>query len=289
MTEPDYLTAKRSIDDRALDTAVLERFASALDESRAGPKILEVGAGTGTMVARLSDRGLLPDGTTYLAVDQDPTHIEHARESVPDWLAASGYALSEDGDTLVAERNGRAVRVRFEVADALALDVAADAVVAGAFLDLLSIPDGLERLSASLDGGVLYAPITFDGLTGFVPRHPDDTAVTRAYHRHMQYRDQPGRPDAGRAVIEAIPAIGGEVLAVGGSDWIIRPENDAYPGDEALVVDHLLSTIVAAVSSLDDSRLSEETLDDWETTRRRQLESAELTFLAHNLDILARF
>lgn len=283
------MTAKRTVDDRALDLSVLKAFSDALDDVPS-PHVLEVGAGTGTMVARLADRELLPDGTTYLAVDREPDHVEAAREQVPDWFAESGYTVETGGDALVASKNGRILRVEFLVADAFDLDVRTDAIIASAFLDLVALPDGIEQLADYFDdSGLLYAPITFDGLTGFVPRHPADDAVTHAYHRHMELRDQPGGPDAGRRVLEAVPGLGGQVVAAGGSDWLIRPRDGTYPADEQVVLDHLLSTIVGAVSELDDSGLSMQTLAEWGRCRRTQLDRGELTFLAHNLDVLARF
>ncbi len=288
MTATEYLTAKRTVDDRALDRTVLERFATGLND-RQNPRVLEVGAGTGTMVVRLAEHGLLPDGTTYRAVDRERAHIEAARTHVPEWLSDAGYDVRLDGEELVAERDGRVIRVRFEVTDAFDLDCTVDAVVACAFLDLVALPKGVERLAGYLNDGLLYAPITFDGLTGFVPHHPDDEAITRAYHRHMETREQPGRPDAGRAVLEAVPTAGGELVAVGGSDWVIRPVDGTYPADEELVLDHLLSTVVGAVSELEESNRATERILEWERHRRIQLRDTELTFLAHNLDTLARF
>ena len=48
---PHYLLAKQSVDDRALNRTVLESMKSALP---AGPlRIIEVGAGVGTMLMRL--------------------------------------------------------------------------------------------------------------------------------------------------------------------------------------------------------------------------------------------
>ncbi|PSQ57565.1 hypothetical protein BRD18_07310, partial [Halobacteriales archaeon SW_7_71_33] len=65
-----YLAAKRTVDDRALDEGVLDRLARAVPDS---PTVLEVGAGIGTMVERLLDRGLLSGAVTYVAVDLDDT------------------------------------------------------------------------------------------------------------------------------------------------------------------------------------------------------------------------
>lgn len=293
-----YLTAKRTVDDRALNRRVLSSFSEALADPTDETRVLEVGAGTGTMLARLAEWELLPGRASYRLVDREPAHVDAARENVPEWLAALGYRVTWDDGTMVAERDDQRLRVRFAVADALKLeedadtdtvtDTDLDAVVAGAFLDLVPLPEGLWRLAEHLDGGVLYAPVTFDGLTAMLPADDADGDIFDAYHRHMAVRTQPGRPDAGRAALSAVPEAGGRVLDVGGSDWVIRPVDGRYPADEALVLEHLLSTVVDAVSSLDGA-VPADVLERWEKRRRRQLSAGELTFLAHNLDVLVRF
>lgn len=301
-TEREYLTAKRTVDDRALNRRVLDAFADALREIDGDVCVLEAGAGTGTMLVRLVEWGLLPDSVSYTAVDRDPEHVRTAREQVPRWLSEAGYTVRITGEGFVARRSHRRLDVRFEIGDVFDLEVAdvfdsratVDAVIAGAFLDLVALPEAVVHLQRYLDSGLLYAPITFDGLTGFVPAHPADETVIRAYHRHMTERPQPGRPDAGRAVLKAVAHADGEVSAAGGSDWIIRPVEGVYPGEEKLVLEHLLSTVVDAVSSTsaDTSRQtdspSEQVLSEWERRRRTQIADGALTFLAHNLDVLAR-
>jgi len=283
----EYLTAKQTIDDRALNERVLAAFGDALSGLGRAPRVTEVGAGTGTMLARLVRRELLPDRTSYRLVDREPTHVDAARENLPEWLGEAGYSVEERENGLLAERAHRQLRVEFDVADALAIDERADALVGCAFFDLITLPGGLRRLTALLDGGVVYAPITFDGLTAMLPTHPADNEVFAAYHRHMTVREQPGRPDAGRALLEAAPETGGEVLAAGGSDWLVRPVEGTYPADERVVLEHLLATISEAVGEL--GTVEDSTLRHWTETRHGQLERAELSFLAHNLDVLARY
>jgi len=297
VSEQAYLTAKRSVDDRALNRRVLERFAGELAArvERRGDgneviRILEVGAGTGTMVARLAAWNLLPDRVTYRAVDTNTESLAVAREQVPRWLEAAGYGIEHEDEAFVAGADGTTLRVRFEEGDAFELRADADAVVAGAFLDLLDLPEGLGRLSDLLaESGLLYAPITFDGLTGFVPADPFDRVVEEFYHRHMaEKREQGGGPTAGRRLLEAVPAVGGEVLGAGGSDWLVRPGTDGYPAEERLVLEFLLGTVVEAVSEFPADAVDPPELRRWERARRDQLDRAGLTLLAHNLDVLAR-
>jgi len=290
VSDAAYLTAKRTVDDRALDGRVLERFAEELAAREPPVRIVEVGAGTGTMVARLAARGLLPERVTYRAVDRAGTHVKRARQTVPEWLADAGYGTTVDGETVRATGDDLDLTLSLEVADAFEVEDGADALVAGAFLDLVSLPEDLRRLAALTDGGgLLYAPITYDGATGFAPTEPLDGTVQRLYHRHMRtVRDEAGGPRAGRELLEAVPAVGGTVLEAGGADWLIRPDGESYPANEGLVVDHLLETVVEAVTAVPGGTVAPSRLDGWVGTRRAQLAAAELTYLAHNLDVLAR-
>ena len=289
----DYLDAKRTVDDRALDRRVWNRFLAALEADGADEvRIVEVGAGIGSMVARLADRASLPARVSYRAVDRDPECIAAARERLPGWLEAAGYDVGGRDDRIVAtdDADGTRLEVAFETADALALADDADAVVAAAFLDLVDLERALSRLSTLLrDGGVLYAPCTFDGKTAFAPAHPLDDRVERLYHRHMdEVREQPGSSRAGRDLLEAAPAAGFDVCAVGGMDWVISPRNGEYPAAEATVLAHLLETIDGAVADYPASTLAPADRERWVETRRRQLEAGELVAVVHHLDVLAR-
>lgn len=290
MSIAPYLTAKRRIDDRSLNNSVLEQFATELAAMEPPVRVLEVGAGTGTMVARLAARDLLPENVEYRAIDREGNHTEAALEQVPEWLTNAGYETSTSDRRVVATRGERELTVLFETADAFEIEEQADAIIAGAFLDLVELPDGLSRLTEHLvSGGLLYAPITYDGLTGFVPAHPLDETVEQLYHRHMlEIRDQPGGPKAGRQLLESIPDVGGTVLAAGGSDWVICPEHGGYPGDEQVVVEHLVETIIDSLSEFPAETLNPDSFSEWATVRRGQVESGELTYIAHNLDVLAR-
>ncbi|GAB3038013.1 class I SAM-dependent methyltransferase [Natronobiforma cellulositropha] len=299
-----YLLAKRTVDDRALDRRVLERFASALADRPDGApvSILEVGAGPGTMVARLAARRCLPPSVSYRAIDRDPDCIALARERLPRWLSTAGYRVEWRGDDLLVARDGeRTLAVTLEVGDAFAVTDEVDAVVSGAFLDIVDLASTVDHFRDVLaDGGLVYAPITFDGETGFAPRDPRDERVLTAYHRHMDaVRDEPGSSRRGREFLFEWPAAGGSVLAAGGGDWIVRPLEtyppDAtpdgargYPADEARVLEYLLETVEGALADYPPSVVDPTVYERWLGRRRAELERAELVFVAHNLDVLAR-
>ena len=297
-TLPEFLTAKRTVEDRALNHRVWERFVTALGERATDGtepvRIVEVGAGTGSMIARLADWEALPPTVSYRAVDLDADTVEAARHQLPEWLRAAGYTVDRQTDRLVARqhRDGvdRRIEITLEVGDGFAIDDEADAVIAAAVLDLVDLQPAVENLRGLLaDGGLLYAPVTFNGHTSFVPRHPTDDRIERLYHRHMdEVRDQPGSSRAGQKLLTSLPAAGYSLLEAGGADWIIRPVDGEYPAAESTALDHLLSTIDGALADYPADVIEPSTRTAWVERRREQLADGELTLVAHHLDVLAR-
>ena len=285
---PRYLESKRSIDDRALAPWVRDRF---LAELPPAPSILEAGCGTGVTIPRLLSWGV--DAGRYRGIDADARIVPFARWLRPRALRRAGYAVDDgrssgsghraDADFTVAD-----LGVSFAVGDALdAMETApgVDAVVAQAFADLAP----LDRLASAVDaalrpGGLAYLPITFDGGTIFQPDHPTDDAVEAAYHAAIDAR--PGRDvRAGRHLIDGFRRRDGDLLAVGSSDWIVRPHCGAYPADERYFLGRLLGFVESAVS---DGDRDVEGFGAWLSTRREQLAAGELTYVAHQYDLLYR-
>lgn len=296
-----YLEAKRTVDDRALNRRVLERFEATLAARSAPVRIVELGAGVGAMIARLAAWDRLPADVVYRGVDRDPDSIERARERVPEWLRANGYEvdrLDTDSDdegehpaltTFVARSRERRLEITLEVADAFAIEDTADAVIAAAFLDIVSLEEAIPDLKELLvPGGVLYAPITFDGGTTFAPRDPIDDRLEREYHRHMDDVRPEGGSRVGRGLLTRLPGAGWDVLEAGGSDWIVRPRDGRYPAEERVFLEHLLETIDGALAALPEPDLDSAERQRWLERRYGELEDGELVFVAHNLDVLAR-
>ncbi|WP_248895823.1 class I SAM-dependent methyltransferase [Haloplanus halobius] len=271
MTHADerYLEAKRTVDDRALDRRVRDRL---LDTLPSDTQIVEAGAGTGATVPRLLDWGVRSG--TYRGVDRNAAIVDRAR-------ALRRTEL--DGDPVDGGFRVDDLAVRFEQGDALeAFDgEQADLVVAQAFFDLVPVEAALDAFAAALgSGGLVYAPITFDGETVFQPSHPADDAVIAAYHDHID--GTPGRDvHAGRRLLDRCRERAGDLLAAGASDWIVRPMDGAYPADEQQFLATILSFVADAVSDVPGS-------DDWLRTRRRQLDEGTLTYVAHGYDVLYR-
>ena len=277
-----YLESKRTVDERARSRRVVERLLAELPD---GPTVLDAGAGTGTTLRLLLQWGVR-DGA-YRGVDRSEALVEHARRTLPADLAGE-YEVrrGEDGagdDEEVGEGfEVGGIGARFEVGDALDLpDGSADLVVAQALLDLVPIVEAVDRIEGALrPGGLAYLPITFDGVSVFLPDHPDDGAVVDAY---AAIDEQPGRNSrAGRRLIELLGERDGELLAVGASDWIVRPRGDGYPADEAYFLGRILDFVEEGVVGRGVEA------NDWLAERRRQLDAAELAYVAHGYDLLYR-
>src|SRR5579862_10064640 len=82
-----YLAAKTTVDDRALNRQVLTELRRLMPAG--APRILEVGAGLGTMVARLMDWGAIGAGE-YILLDADRHLLDSSRQWLRDWAASRG-------------------------------------------------------------------------------------------------------------------------------------------------------------------------------------------------------
>jgi SAM-dependent methyltransferase len=270
-----YLESKRTVDNRARSRRVRDRLLGALPPE---PYILDVGCGTGSTVPRLLEWGV--DAGQYRGVDSDDGVIAFAQTVRPATLGRTGHAVTD------TDRGFRAADlfVTFETGNALAtLEATApvDLVVAQAFADLVPVTELLAGVEAALvPGGLAYLPITFDGGTIFQPDHPADDAVERAFHAAIDQKE--GRDSrAGRHLVDAARRGEGTLLAVDASDWVVRPHENGYPADEAYFLDRILDFVETALADADVG-------DDWLTTRREQLAAGELTYVAHQYDILYR-
>ncbi len=120
---PRYLAAKKSVDDRALNRHVWQTLCDApahLNLPRP-LRVLEIGAGTGAMVERILEWGLVDDAD-YTALDGEPKNIAAAYERLPLWAQARGYRLSGDMQAnpeqgWLIEGHGRRLRLHWRVSD----------------------------------------------------------------------------------------------------------------------------------------------------------------------------
>jgi len=294
-----YLTAKKSVDDRALNHHVTERLAACLKDGRKpGPrKILEVGAGVGTMLERLLAWGFLRRAS-YDAIDTAPGLVEEARRRIPAYARHLGLEV-DCAERIRIRGSGVDVDVCFEAIDVydVVRDVARrapiDLVMANAFLDLVDAPRLLPGLLGLLrPGGHFWFTLNFDGLTVLEPAlEPGfDEDVIALYHDSMDRRVVDGLPSGscrtGRCLFRWLKEAGGTILDAGSSDWVVFPAAGSYPGDEAYFLHYLIETMARALKghpSIDPDRFSL-----WIAGRHSQVERGELVLIAHQLDLLGQ-
>jgi hypothetical protein len=285
---PRYLAAKKTVDDRALNRQVLADVSRLLPSE--GCRVLEVGAGLGTMVARLLEWQVLTAGE-YTLLDVDRRLLSASREWLCQWAAARGLAAEQLPDGV---RVG-SLRVRLVEAElGCYLDAGhgepVDLLIAHAFLDLVDVPAVLPGLLRLLvPGGVYWFTINFDGESVFQPDHRHDDEVLGAYHRSMDSRVRYGRSAGesrtGRHLFGHLRAAGVPPLSAGASDWVVLAGPDgSYPADEAF----FLEAIIRTIQDVLDGPEAPAGLADWLAARRRQLADGELVFLAHQLDVAGR-
>jgi SAM-dependent methyltransferase len=292
-----YLAAKTTVDDRALNRHVLAGLRRLMPAG--APRVLEVGAGLGTMVARLMDWGVVGAGE-YILLDADRQLLDCSRRWLCDWAAARGLRSDLLPDGLqVGELRVRLVHA--ELGRYLKADhgvqgdqgVPADVLIANAVLDLVDVPAVLpELLRLLVPGGVYWFTINYDGESIFVPGHSHDDQVMQAYHRDMDERVRYGRPAGdsrtGRRLFGYLRDAGAPALAAGSSDWVVSASPDGtYPDDEAYFLRSILSTIQNALRSRED-RVKPADLAGWLAARGRQLAAGELVYIAHQLDFAGR-
>ncbi len=271
-----YLSAKKSIDDRALNQQVWQALAANLPPE---PRILEVGAGIGTMVERLLERNVLKAGF-YTAVDNQAENIKVARQhlqTVPDnlileWETADFYDFA-----------ARIKDQRFW-----------DVIIAHAFLDLVDITRALPILFGLLrSGGLFYFSLNFDGATILQPTIDPafDAVVETLYHQTMDERQIQGEisgdSQTGRHLFNKLKTAGAEILAAGSSDWVVFADgNGRYPHDEAYFLHFIIHTIHNALH--DHPALNNDRFNAWIAQRHAQIEAGTLVYIAHQLDFLGR-
>src|ERR1700745_2509498 len=132
-----YLAAKTTVDDRALNRQVLTELCRLMPAG--APRVLEVGAGLGTMVARLLDWGVVGAGE-YVLLDADRQPVGCSRRGRHRWAAARGVRSDLLPDGLqVGDLRVRLVHA--ELGDYLeaARGELAEVLIANAVLDLVDV------------------------------------------------------------------------------------------------------------------------------------------------------
>jgi SAM-dependent methyltransferase len=274
-----YLEAKRTVDDRALNVRVWDRLTSELTmlETDGPLRVLEIGGGVGTMVERLRYSGML-GRCDYTFLDSDPEMIDAAQIRLSSSPELQIEFIIEDAFTYLRnEGEGRSW----------------DLIVANAVLDLtdlsVSVPTLLQALTPD---GLLYSSINYDGMTTFIPVLDAnlDAEIERLYNASMHSP----RPDGtipsgsrtGRELIPALRAAGAVLLEAGASDWVVFADENGYHADEGYFLKHILGFVEETLNR--HPELDQQAFSNWLRTRQRQVLTAELVYIAHQIDVLAR-
>lgn len=291
---PRYLAAKKSVDDRALNPRAWGALSRAVDR-QAPLRVLEVGAGIGTMVERLIDGEVLHHAA-YTAIDARAENIHHARQRLSAWGRERSFTVAETTTGLILDRGTDHLTLELEAIDLFDFirrergKNTWDLLAAHAFLDLVDVPSTLPQLFGLLsDGGLFYFTLNFDGLSAFLPElDPQlDEHIIRLYHRTMDERVVNGASSGdsctGRHLLARLVQAGVQILEAGASDWVVYPSNGGYPGDEAYFLHFIINTVHSALAG--HAELEAERLSAWTAQRHAQVERGELVYIAHQLDI----
>lgn len=272
---PRYLAAKKTVDDRALNKDVWRQLQQAMPDQ---PDILEIGAGIGTMVARLVAEGVVVNGR-YTAIDNQPANIDTARSRLNNLPPEISLTLETiDVFDFAAREQGQRTW---------------DVLIAHAFLDLMDIAAALPILLSLLKpGGLCYFTLNFDGVTSLEPTiEPElDALIEQLYHQTMDEREVNGRYSgdsrSGRHLFSLLRQNDIDILAAGSSDWVVFAGQDGYPADEAYFLHFILHFIQESLHA--HAHLDAASFESWLTQRRAQIETGELVYIAHQLDFLGR-
>lgn len=305
MTTPEkysftrYLAAKKSVDDRALNRQVWQALVEQIPTSSpvAPLRVLEIGAGIGTMIERVWDWQLLTF-SSYTALDAEMESVMVAWERLERWARQRPDIRDIlSGEDLVIHGDSCAMEIRFlagDLFDFIAIQPEPyDLLIANAFLDLVDIPAMLPKLFRLLKpGGLFYFSINFDGLTLFEPEiDPEfDAQVQALYHRTMDERIVDGKPSGdsrvGRHLFGLLQANGAEILQAGASDWVVFPGRAGYPEDEAYFLHFIIHTLHQALHA--HPELDQQRFEQWIALRHAQVDRAELLYIAHQVDFAGR-
>lgn len=285
---PHYLLSKQSVDDRALNKDVLNALKMNLPQQPV--KVIEVGAGIGTMLRRLIRWNVI-QRAEYVMVDEMAENIEYASGWAKVWAEEAGFSAEGSGNRIRLFDEAREIKVQLEQADVFDFirknEEPADLLIAHAFLDLLPMPESLPKL-LSLTRGLAWLTINFDGVTTFEPTIDAalDAQIERLYHETMDRRATGGDSRSGRHLFAHLRNTGAKIVEAGASDWVAYARDGGYPEEEAYFLHfilHFFEESLKGHAGLDAARF-----ENWLQERRVQIGRGELVYIAHQMDFLIR-
>lgn len=275
--DANWLDLREPFDHAARSTRLADTLVARLP---ARPKLLDLGAGSGSLFRWLAPR--IGRAQVWTLLDADPAMIDAAFDRIADWAELNDWPVTTPGRAMLLHTPRGAWRIEAIVADLAAvstLPVAKhDAVVNTALCDLVSrgwIETLVPRLKVPF-----YAALMVDGRASWAPAHPLDRAVAAAFRRD-QGRDKGLGPALGRhapaAMIDVFKAAGWQV-ATATSDWRIGSADTA-----------MLRAVIdgdAGAALLANSRRAA-AFDDWRDDRLHHALRGKLRLTLGHRDLLA--
>jgi len=276
------------VDDRALNKDVLAALRSQLPDDPI--RIVEVGAGIGTMLKRLVNWNMIKHAE-YILVDEMAENIKYASAWIKDWAEETGLSVERSDSNIKLRDHARDIGITLRHADVFDFiqqnKEPADLLVAHAFLDLLPMPASLPKL-LSLTKNLAWLTINFDGVTSLEPTVDLvlDEKIERLYHQTMDTRSTGGDSKSGRHLFRHLHSVGAEILEAGSSGWVVYARNGMYPNDEAYFLQFILHFFEESLAG--HPQLNANEFSDWLAKRREQVANGELVYIAHQMDFLTR-
>ncbi|WP_455368126.1 hypothetical protein [[Eubacterium] cellulosolvens] len=296
-----YLSSKKTVDDRALNSNVWQHLSTILHSQAYNRRlrVLEVGAGIGTMIERVFEWGLL-ENAIYTAVDIDPVNIKEAHSRLSRWANKHSIdLLDHQQNEFILKSRDRYIQVKLVTCDFFDFYNSVkpghwDLVIAHAFLDLINLDKTIPKLLSLLSkSGLFYFTHNFNGVTIFKPTIDKklDAQIINYYHKTMDNRKvkggRSGGSMTGRDLHLLLNRIDVEILDFGDSNWKVSPINNHYFDDEAYFLHYIIHTIDKALDG--DPNIDTNNFKKWIQSRHEQIRQAELTYITHQVDFLGRF
>lgn len=258
------------------------------------PRLLDLGAGTGSLFRWLAPR--IGRAQAWTLVDADREMTEAAFDTIADRAEAVGLKVTFPARrTLLVHAPGGAWRVEALIADLadapgnLPLQNA-DAVLSSALVDLVS-RRWLEGMAAVLRVP-FYAALCVDGREGFTPPHAGDAWVAAGFRRD-QRRD---KGFLGVALGPLAPGGIAEVFAARGfavesavSDWVVRSRGgEPLPGARNQAARFLTELVLGhAEAAARQDRRNAGRIEAWREARLDQIADRRLNVRVGHRDVLA--
>ncbi|WP_284178800.1 class I SAM-dependent methyltransferase [Rhabdaerophilum sp. SD176] len=275
----DWLALREPADHRSRNAELAGRVGTRF-AGQDVTRIVDLGSGTGSNLRATAP--LLGNRQEWTLVDYDAGLLETAAKVLSGW-ADEARAI---GDDLVLVKGEATIGVKFRVVDLnrdldTVLAGKPDLVTASALFDLIS-EAWMKRFASALKaaGSAFYTVLTYNGQDQFIPEHPFDFGVTRAFAMH-QRRDKGFGPAAGpEAAAALVAALRHEGYAVdtGDSPWILKPS-------DAELVRELLKGIAKAVE--ETGFIVDKGLADWLFYRDAMCDQKGSRMMTGHTDIFA--